>query len=241
MNKLYEKIKSKKLFIFDLDGTIVDSIEIWDDIDKALIKFCGDTPRTTFSKEREMFFHEYKGINISHDYEDYIFSTYHLKLPINDIRVLRKNLTHYYLKEHVKLIENVDKILKLLKQKGYMLALATTSSRYSYDIYIKENKNILNYINLNNYFKQNVLTAEDVNQKKPFPEAYLKLQNMFNLKSEQIVIIEDSLTGITAANRANIDCISIYEKNSAHNLDTIKQNSILFINSYNELINILND
>lgn len=239
MNKLYEKIKSKKLFIFDLDGTIVDSIEIWDDIDKALIKFCGDTPRPTFSKEREMFFHEYKGINISYDYENYIFSTYHLNLPINDIRVLRKNLTHYYLKEHVKLIEDVDKILKLLKQKGYMLALATTSSRYSYDIYIKENKNILNCINLNNFFKQNVLTAEDVNQKKPFPEAYLKLQNMFNLNSEQIVIIEDSLTGITAANRANIDCISIYEKNSAHNLDTIKQNSILFINSYNELIDII--
>lgn len=239
MNELYTKIKSKKLFIFDLDGTIVDSIKIWDDIDKLIIKYAGDTPRSTFSEEREIFFHEYKGINILRDYENYIFTTYNLNLPINDIRVLKKNLTHHYLKEHVKLIENVDKVLKILKKQGYMLALATTSSRYSYDIYISENKNILKYINLKDFFKENVLTAEDVINKKPFPEVYLKFKKMFNLNTSDIVIIEDSLTGVTAANRANIDCIGIYEKNSSHNTDIIKQNSILFINSYNELIDIL--
>ena len=64
-----EILKDKLLFVFDLDGTLVDSIGVWDEIDIEALKQCGITPRVTLPKERANFLHSCTDENIYEKYE----------------------------------------------------------------------------------------------------------------------------------------------------------------------------
>ena len=239
MTNIHEKIKKKKLFVFDLDGTLVDSISVWDSIDQTAISFAGDTPRDTFFIERENFLHECKSHNLYQKYEKYLYKSYNFNISLKQFSILRKELSKDYITNKVTLRIGVKEILDFLKVNGYNLALATTSDRITYDIYTTENQHILNILNFNDYFGNNVMTEESVKQKKPSPEVYIKIAEQFNLSQDDIVIIEDSKTGVTAAKKAGIDCICINEEHSIQHLDFLVANSIAYINSYDDLLNML--
>ena len=83
------------------------------------------------------------------------------------------------------------------------------------------------------------MTKEDVKNTKPAPDVYLKLKAKFKLKRSDIIIIEDSKPGVIAANKAGIECICIREYHSICDEDFLKRNSILYINSFEELIGLL--
>lgn len=239
MIELINKIKKKKLFVFDLDGTLVDSIEVWDKIDRLSIKKAGATPRDTLSYERAYFLHTCTDYDIYASYEKYLYTTYKLNCGIENFAKYREFFSLHLLTNEVHLINGADKILKYLKLNNYMLALATSSDKLAYTTYIKSNQNILSVINFNDFFSTNVMTQEDVKNKKPAPDVYLAIKSSFKLSKNEIVIIEDSKTGVMAAKKAHIDCICIREPHSINDEAFLKANSILYINSYDELIDLL--
>lgn len=239
MMDLIKKIKQKKLFIFDLDGTLVDSIDIWNEVDRSSIRKAGDVPRQTLDIEKATFFNTCTESDIYGSYERYLYDSYELDCDIDEFSKYRKYFTSLYLSQNVRLINGADKMLDFLKQNNYMLALATSSAHFAYDIYITKNQNILSFINFDDYFSSNVVTKEDVKNTKPAPDVYLKLKAKFKLKRSDIIIIEDSKPGVIAANKAGIECICIREYHSICDEDFLNRNSILYINSFEELIGLL--
>lgn len=98
------------------------------------------------------------------------------------------------------LFPGVKSMLALVKKK-YKVGLATSSSRAEAEI-------VLLKIGLRNSFDA-ILTREDVHTHKPSPEIYTKLSERFKCLPEECVVIEDSITGVTAAKRANMRCIAV--------------------------------
>ena len=54
-----------------------------------------------------------------------------------------------------------------------------------------------------------VLTREDVSERKPNPEIYIKAKNELGYNLDEIIVVEDTEIGVSAAKSAGLTCVTI--------------------------------
>ena len=229
--------KNKKVIIFDLDGTLIDSIGVWNDIDRELIEELGtiefdninigkqrDTKLKEFSKSEDMYL----------DYCGFLKEKYGFKESKEEVKKRRYEIAQNYLKIKIDYKENAEKVIGYLKEKGFILAIATTTNHHTVDVYRTENMNLINKANLDDYFS--LIFAKDVvKELKPNPEVHIKIMEELNVEPEECLIIEDSLIGVEAANNAGIEVVALYDKYSDADRDEINKLSEYHFDEYPEL------
>lgn len=180
----------KKGIIFDFDGVILDSEAIY------LKSVCN------------YLLNEY-GINTSIDEVKYIVgqsmndiaTCLKNKFAINETNesIIKKSLKYY---DHLFIIDNLKPMFGVVEfiencyKKGIIMSIAS-SSDYDYLF------NIINHFKLNDYFKF-ILSGEDFIHSKPDPEIYNVAAKKMNLNKDELVIIEDSVSGIKAGKASGI-------------------------------------
>lgn len=219
-------IKGKKLIIFDLDGTLIDSIGIWNEVDKKLIETIAEGNinfNIDIGKRRDEKLKEYSKCEDAYlEYCGFLKKEYHAKKSKREIKRIRYEIANQYLREVIDYKPNADKLLKYLKEKGYLLAIASTTNDHTIEIYQKQNKNLKNKANFEDIFSI-VYAKGSVKELKPNPAIHYKILEELNLKPEECLIIEDSLIGVEAANNAKIEVAVIYDKYSDGNRKKINQ------------------
>lgn len=130
-----------------------------------------------------------------------------------------------------------DLVLKLKKQ-GYTLVLATLSTKNIIEIYNNVNKKLIDEFKIYDIFNL-VLTYEDVTNKKPNPEIYLKAIEKLNVSKEKCLIVEDSLEGVKAANNAGIEVLNVVDENMYKTQNIIDSLSTYKMNNLNEFLKLL--
>lgn len=231
--------KGKKVIIFDMDGTLIDSVGIWNKVDMELIKELGGSEELNefdIQKERDNKLREFsKSENPYIDYCQFLSSKYSSRLTGEETLKKRYDIAQNYLKNEIDYKKGAPELLKLLKEKDFTLVIATTTRRKNMDIYCNENDNIINKANINDFFSI-VYTREDAKEIKPNPEIYLRILKELNIRKDQCLIFEDSLIGIDAANNAGIDVVAMYDKYSDMERDEIKEKATYNLNNFDEVI-----
>lgn len=99
------------------------------------------------------------------------------------------------------LMPHVIDVLQILKKEGIRMALVTSS-------YLSTVNTVLGHHQLLDYFEFFV-TRERVKDPKPNPEPYLLATDLLGLPKNEIIAVEDTITGYTAATSAGLACVAV--------------------------------
>ncbi|MGI0646885.1 HAD family hydrolase [Pseudomonas aeruginosa] len=109
-------------------------------------------------------------------------------------------------------IFHIQYALRMLKARGFKLAVASNSVRGSVSL-MMEKSHLSQYLDLQ-------LSNEDVASPKPAPDIYIKAMQMLGVSPEETLIIEDNAHGIAAAKASGAHVLEVSDP-SGVNLDNI--------------------
>ena len=199
-----------KAILFDLDGVLIDSEPLhFEAHKKALEKF-----GVQLSLEDYMNFGVAKG---DENLYANVAQKFNVTIDRNEISSFKKKIFKEILDAKGSLISGVLDVLKKLDGKCDC-AIVSSGSKTSVD-------HIVDTFGIRKFFKV-IVTGDDVERVKPFPEIYLKAIEMIGYEKEACIAIEDSETGIASAKAAGLRCVAIPNKFTMHQ-DFSKADSVL--------------
>lgn len=194
---------TKKAFIFDLDGVIVDTAKYhflaWQKLAHQL--------GIEFTHEHN---EELKGVSRVRSL-DLILELGNVLASQEDKNkwLVQKNedyLSYLVDMDESEILPGVLKVLDYLKSKNQFIALGSAS---------KNARPILGKTNIIQFFDA-IVDGNDVSNAKPDPEVFLRAAHLAGVTNENAIVFEDSVAGIQAANIANMTSIGIGDATVLH-------------------------
>lgn len=236
-------LKQKKYIIFDLDGTLIDSIGVWNRTDQILIKRYGrkNIDINTIQMDRDSFLHNNQDSDIYLAYCEYLINKYNFDIKdANNLLQIRWNISGEVLENEIDFKPDVVKLILKLKKEGFILILATMTTDVQLNIYSTKNKKMLKQMNIKEVFDL-IIEKADVKCKKPHPEVYLKILQKFDAKPEECLIFEDSYTGVLAGKNAGIEVVNIIDKYAEVDRNKINKLTDYKIKNFKEFLEFINN
>ena len=178
--------------VFDLDGLLIETEEIWDEVREALVRERGG--RWTESAQRDMM-----GMSSS-EWSQYLHEELGLEEPPEELnRLVVERMAERY-RASLPLLPGAVEAVKRLAAR-WPLAVASSSNRPLIDL-------VLELSGLAPYFAATV-SSEEVARGKPAPDVYLEAASRLGAVPEDCAAVEDSESGIRAAKAAGLRVIAI--------------------------------
>jgi len=178
-------INNIHVFLFDLDGTLVITDEIYFDVwSKILIDYNIYLTNDIFKKY------------IQGQGDNYVLNTLLHNSGIS-LSYLSSKKDQYFIDniEKIKIINGSELLLTQIKKKGFKSCIVTNCNR-------KVAEYIIDYINFNSLVDF-IIACDDCINGKPDSEPYIKSINKYEISNSKCIIFEDSKTGILSAKGVN--------------------------------------
>lgn len=212
-------IENIKGVIFDLDGTLVDSMWIWRQIDIDYLGKRGILLPDDLQKVIEgMSFTE-----TAHYFKD----RFKLEDSIEEIKGEWLQMTKDYYQNHIPLKSGVQSFLKNLKDKGIKIGIGTSNDRELAEIVLKSN-GIIEYFD-------SIRTSCEVKKGKPHPDVFLKVAEDLGVAPKFCLVFEDTYAGVLAAKRAGMGVFAIADEHSFPFKSEISALADKYIEEYEEI------
>lgn len=215
-------LKKYKGIIFDLDGTLIDSLWVWNQID---IDFLGkrgfDVPKDYLDNISHM------GFEACADYTIERFS-------LNETRdsVVKEwfDMAIDAYSNKVKIKNGVKEFLEYLKNNNIKMSIATASDLQLVIPVLKSN-------NIDEYF-DNITTVSEVKKGKGFPDVYDLAAKRMGIKSTKCIVFEDIIKGIEGAKAGGYFTVCVHDDNSHETIEELNAISDMFIYDFRECIGL---
>lgn len=215
-------LKDIDAVIFDLDGTLVDSMWMWKEIDIEYLKRFGiEFPMDLQSCVEGMSFSETA---------IYFKERFNLPDSLDQIKSdWNKMAWDKYLNE-VPLKEGVTELLEHLKEHNIPAGIATSNSRELVNLVIDKH-------NIKECFTS-VRTSCEVDKGKPSPDIYLLVATDLLVEPEKCLVFEDVIQGVMAGKNANMKVCAVYDKLSEKDKDEKIRLADYYVHSLSEVLQV---
>lgn len=181
--------------LFDLDGTLVDSMWMWKDIDIAYLARHG----REYTKDLQ---DAIDGMSF-HETAVYMKERYGLSDSVETMKAEWNEMAMDTYRFRVPLKPGVRQFLQKLKEKGISLGIATSNSR-------ELTEAVLQACRIGEYFAV-IRTSEEIKKGKPAPDIYLSVAEELGVKPEHCLVFEDVIPGIIAARNAGMKVCAVQD------------------------------
>lgn len=211
-----------KAVIFDLDGTLVDSMWVWVSIDDDYIEKYNLTKPDGFHEGME-------GLSYTETAEYFLRVFPELPKTVDDLKrewydmALEKYTTKMNLKEGAR------EFLIHLKNQGIKTGIATSNDRKLVEEFLKA-QNAENLIGT-------ICTGCEVKKGKPAPDVYLKAAENLQVAPEECLVFEDVPMGILAGKNAGMKVCAVEDVFSAEQRKQKKELADYYICHYTDILN----
>ena len=214
-------LDKKKAFIFDLDGTLVDSMWMWKDIDVEFLSAYGYECPEDLQKSIE-------GMSFS-ETAVYFKERFALPLKLEEIKQIWTEMSLEKYRREVSLKHGVREFLQHATKRGIRCGIATSNGREMVDAVIEA-------LQISPYF-QVVTTACEVAAGKPEPDIYLKVADTLKVDPADCLVFEDIPAGILAGKRAGMTVCAVEDDFSIGMREEKRSLADYFINDYFDILN----
>lgn len=213
-------IEQKKAVIFDLDGTLMDSMWMWTDID---IEYLG---RYGYELPPDLQ-NEIEGMGFT-ETATYFKNRFRLPQPLEEIKKEWNRMAYDKYAHKVGLKKGAGNFLRELRKRGVKTAIASSNSRELISVCLAANQ-------IEDSFDC-ILTSCDVAKGKPSPDIYVGAARMLHVSPEECLVFEDVPMGILAGKSAGMQVCAVEDEMAASKRREIRRLADYYIRSYDEIL-----
>ncbi len=208
-----------KGIIFDFDGTLFDSMGIWETAGEDFLASVGVTAENNLSEKLKV-------MSLIRGAE-YLKEAYSLNITAKKImKGINKTVEDFYF-FHALPKDNVIPFLKTLQNKGIKMSIATATDRHLIERALKR-------CNMSDYF-ENIFTCTEIGRGKDEPDIYDHACRVMGTDKNETVVFEDACHAAQTAKDAGYFVVGIYDKYEKQQ-EKLKEISDIYYTSYNEIL-----
>lgn len=213
-------LKDIEAIIFDVDGTLADSMWMWKEIDiEYLGRFQIELPKDLQKNIEGMSFSETAV---------YFKKHFHIEDSIEKMMADWNEMAAHKYQYEIPLKKGVREFLDFCKDKKIPMGIATSNSAELLGYFLKAHE-------LNNYFKV-IITGSDGLKGKPAPDMYLEAAKRLSVIPDKCLVFEDIIPGILAGKRANMKVCAVDDLYSKDVTTEKKNEADYFIESFEDIL-----
>ena len=205
--------------IFDLDGTLLDSMFIWDTIGEDYLRSLGKEPhedlKETFMtltlEEAAEYYREHYGVTLS------------VKEIVDGVNAMVEQTY----RTKVTLKPGISEYLAWLKENGVRMCVATVTDRYLVE-------ETLERLGVRHYFSE-IFTCAEVGFGKDKPIIYQKALEHLGTAKDETYVFEDMLFALDTAKTDGFPTVGVYDRHEAHQ-DELKELADYYIFDFTDTI-----
>lgn len=209
--------------IFDLDGTLLDSMWVWEKVDERFLGRRGfDVPPDYQKVIAAMGFLETA---------EYTIERFGLREKPEDVIQEWNDMVKHMYHEEVRVKPFARELLEVIRQRGLRMGIATASYASLFVECLKRN-------GVYEYFHSFTETSE-VSRGKGFPDIYIKAAEKLGCAPHECVVFEDLHQGIAAAREAGFYTVGVYEERMAFSWAQIERDADAAVHGFEEAMHSL--
>lgn len=214
----------KELFgaaIFDMDGTIMDSLDVWGNIDREFLE------NKRGIKVPDDYVHAISAMSFT-EIANYTKERFNLSDTPDELKAEWTQMAQYEYANNIFLKEGVREYIEKLKKQGKKIILCTSSPDYFYVPCLRNN----DVYDLFDAFTNTCEAGEGKNSTKVFLLAAKKA----SVKPEECIVFEDVLSAATSAKNAGMKVCGVFDERGTSYKKEMQVLCDYYIDSFNELL-----
>jgi HAD superfamily hydrolase (TIGR01509 family) len=186
--------------IFDLDGTLIDSMGVWDKIGRDFLAARGIKAPDDLSRVVK---------NLSFDeVAAYYIREFALPDSATQLMAIWNAMAYREYAENIELKPGVRPYLIMLKENHIKTAIATATDRELTEAVLRRHR-------LREFF-QAIVTVADIGKGKEHPDIFLLAAQKLQVRPQECIVFEDCLHAVAGAKQAGMKVWAVYDPASAH-------------------------